>query len=322
MIERRFDPTLGEWRTFTAAEAASDGDGPCRFCPTLDPQAPTDIPADSYQLAVLDAPFPPLSEDQRATDGVATDGLYRARPSAGASEVVLYSDQHGFGLADLDETHVARLVDVLADRYAALGSREDIEYVFFFQDGAEDGRTAGHPYGQVHAYPEIPPLMLHELRAASNHQQVCGTCMFCDVFAHEHTDGRRVVAENDSFLAFVPFAPRFPYELHIYPQRHITSLLDCTDPERLALARILRVVVGAYQQLFRSPAPYVMSMHQAPTDDGEWLPVSHLHVEMTPLSRLSATVVGAGTFIGDVLPERAAAELRAALSSRDGETGG
>ena len=316
MIERRFDPMLSEWRTFTAPRSVEAADGPCRFCPTSDPEQPTDIPAGSYQLAVLDDPFPPLSREPAAPT-VASDGMYRAKPAVGASEIVLYSDQHGRGLADLDDAHVARLIDVWADRYAVLGAREEIEYVFFFQDGAAEGITGGHPYGQVHGYPEIPPLMLRELETAAGHQDERGTCLFCDIVAYERTDERRVVAENDSFLAFVPFAARFPHELHIVSQRHVTSLLDCTDPERLSLARMLQTAVRAYRNLFRTSAPYAMSMHQAPTDDGQWLAVSHLHIELTPLRALAATQVGAGSFIGDRLPERAAAELRDALADSD-----
>jgi UDPglucose--hexose-1-phosphate uridylyltransferase len=320
VIERRFDPTLGEWRTFTATRAAEADGGACRFCPTADPRHPTDVPADSYQLAVLDDPFPPLSADPVAPT-VASDGMYRAQPAVGASEIVLYSDQHGRGLVDLDDVHVARLIDVWADRYAVLGAREDIEYVFVFEDGAAPGISAAHPYGQVHGYPEIPPLMARELDAASTHQQERGSCLFCDIVGYERTDGRRVVAQNDSFLAFVPFAARFPYELHIYSQRHVTSLLDCTDPERLSLARMLRTALRAYQEV-RSRAPYVMSMHQAPTDDGQWLPVSHLHIEMAPLQPMTASQVGAGSCIGDCLPERAAADLKAAVTrSPGGERG-
>jgi UDPglucose--hexose-1-phosphate uridylyltransferase len=241
VIQRRYDPTLGEWRTFTAPRA-SPTEERCRYCPTTDPEQPTDIPAAAYQLAVLDDPFPALSP-ARDPSAVALDGIYQAQPAVGASEVVLYSDQHGRRLSELDDSHVARLVDVWADRYAVLGARDEIEYVFFFEDGTAEGVTAGHPYGQIHGYPEIPPLMLRELQAAVRHQQESGTCLFCDIVASERTDGRRVVAQNDSFLAFVPFAARFPYELHIYPQRHITSLVDCTDPERLALAGILRSAV-------------------------------------------------------------------------------
>jgi UDPglucose--hexose-1-phosphate uridylyltransferase len=286
--------------------------GHCRFCPTRDPAAPTDVPAESYQLAVLDDPFPTLTAEP-GTPSVASDRIYRAWPATGASEVVLYSDQHGVKITDLEDAHVTRLIDVWADRYAALGGRDDIGYVFIFEDGTSTGTTEGHPYGRIHAYPDIPPLMQRELNAALKHQDNQGTCLFCDVVAYERVDERRVVAGNDCFLAFVPFAARYPYEVHIYSQRHITSLLDCTDPERLALAQLLQDVVRAYRGWFGPDVAYAMSVHQAPTDDGAWLGVSHLHIEFTPVPRLAAPELGAGAFISDRLPEAAAADLRGAL---------
>lgn len=313
MTERRYDPTLGEWRLFSArrTEAIPD-DGYCRFCPTRDPGSPTDVPADSYQLAVLDDPYPTLTAEP-AAPSVASDHMYQAWPATGACEVVLYSDQHGVKLSDLDDTHVARLIDVWADRYAVLGARDDIGYVYLFEDGTVSGTSEAHPYGRIHAYPDIPPMMQRELDSAVRHQQARGTCLFCDVAARERTDERRLVAGNDCFLAFTPFASRFPFEVHVYAQRHITSVLDCTDPERLALARVLQEVVRGYHSFFGADAVYAMAVHQAPTDDGAWLGVSHLHVEFTPAPRLAGTELGAGAFISDWLPERAAAELRAAL---------
>ncbi len=313
MTERRYDPTVGEWRLFSPRRpGAMPDNGHCRFCPTRDPAAPTDVPAESYQLAVLDDPFPTLTAEP-GTPSVASDRIYRAWPATGASEVVLYSDQHGVKITDLEDAHVTRLIDVWADRYAALGGRDDIGYVFIFEDGTSTGTTEGHPYGRIHAYPDIPPLMQRELNAALKHQDNQGTCLFCDVVAYERVDERRVVAGNDCFLAFVPFAARYPYEVHIYSQRHITSLLDCTDPERLALAQLLQDVVRAYRGWFGPDVAYAMSVHQAPTDDGAWLGVSHLHIEFTPVPRLAAPELGAGAFISDRLPEAAAADLRGAL---------
>jgi UDPglucose--hexose-1-phosphate uridylyltransferase len=313
-MERRFDPTAGEWRIFSAWRPGPIPDeGRCRFCPTFDSAEPTAVPAESYQLAVLDDPYPSLAP-RPGPPTVAADPIYRVGPAAGASEVVLYSDQHGVQLADLPDTHAARLIDVWADRYAVLGGRDEIGYVFVFEDGTATGVSEAHPYGRIHAYPDIPPLMQRELDAAQQHQAKRGTCLFCDVGAGELADGRRIVARNECFLAFVPFAARFPYEVHVYAQRHITSVLDCTDPERFALAALLQEVVRGYRARFGADVPYAMSVHQAPTDDGAWLDVSHLHVEFAPVPRLSASELGAGAFISDRLPEDAAAELRSGLA--------
>ena len=160
-----------------------------------------------------------------------------------------------------------------------------------------------------------------ELEAAGAHMARHGTCVVCDVVGRERADGVRVVAHNRSFLAFVPFAARFPYEVHIVSQRHAASLLDLGDPERLALAEVLQAVVAGYDRLFGFPLPSVMLMHQAPTDDGQHQAVSHLHVELTPLHRsadrlkyLAGSELGAGAFINDTAPEGTAVRLRAAVS--------
>ncbi len=143
--------------------------------------------------------------------------------------------------------------------------------------------------------------------------------MFCDVVARERADAVRIVAHNRSFLAFVPFAARYPYEVQVIAHRHAASILDLTDPERHSLARILKVVLGAYDRLFGFRLPYVMAMHQAPTDDGQWQSVSHLHMEFMPphrsatrLKYLAGSELGGGAFINDTSPEATAAQLRLA----------
>ncbi|HWG99929.1 MAG TPA: galactose-1-phosphate uridylyltransferase [Pilimelia sp.] len=320
--ERRRDPLTGEWRTFAAHRqdrtflpAADD----CPLCPTRDPGRPTELDRPAFDIAVFDNRFPALLADPPEPALVGT-GPYRTAPAVGAAEVVVYTDRHDRTLTDLPPPHLTRLVDVWADRYAVLGARPEVAYVFVFENrGQAVGVTLDHPHGQVYAYPEIPPLPRRELDEALAHRSAHGTCVYCDVVAQEQADAARLVAGNQSFLAFVPFAARMPYEVHLAARRHATSLLDLTGPERAALAGLLREVVLAYDSLFGFPLPYVMSMHQAPTDEARWLPVSHLHLEFTPVHRtatklkyLAGSELGAGAFIGDRLPEDTAADLRAA----------
>jgi len=251
-------------------------------------------------------------------------------PSSGANEVVVYSDDHHLGLVDMDAGRIARVVEVWADRYAALGARPDVAYVFVFENrGVAVGVTLHHPHGQIYAYPEIPPRARRELEVALAHIAEHGTCMLCDVVARERSDGVRLVARNRSFVAFVPFAARFPYEVHLTSLRHAASILDLTDPERLALAEILGGVLRGYDRLFGFPLPYVMSIHQAPTDDGEHQHVSHFHIEFTPAHRtadklkyLAGSELGAGAFVNDTAPEETAPLLRAAVSAATGSPAG
>ncbi len=324
MTERRFDPITGEWRTFadhrqdrTFLPAADH----CPLCPTTDPSLATEVPAPSYDLVVFDNRFPALTAHPPDPPLPSTP-LYPVQPGLGATEVVLYSDDHHATLADLGSAHIRRLVDVWADRYRVLGSREEVAYVFIFENKGEAiGVTLHHPHGQIYAYPEIPPHVLTELNAGKDHLRRHGTCVFCDVVARERADGLRLIAENTSFLAFVPFAARFPYEVHVASRRHVTSLLDVTEPERDALSQLLETVLRAFDGLFGFSLPYVMSMHQAPTDDGPWQEVSHLHIEFTPVHRtatklkyLAGSELGAGAFINDTVPEVTASELRAAAA--------
>jgi UDPglucose--hexose-1-phosphate uridylyltransferase len=331
VTERRYDPVTGEWRMFAGHRQARTFLPPdefCPLCPTRDGHPPTEIPLRAFDVVVFENRFPALVREP-PKPAVAGSTIYPVAPSAGANEVVVYSDDHHLGLAQMDAPRIARIVEVWADRYAALGGREEVAYVFIFENrGVAVGVTLHHPHGQIYAYPEIPPRARRELDVALAHIAAHGTCVFCDVVAKERADAVRVVSQNRSFLAFVPFAARFPYEVHVTSLRHAASILDLTDPERLALAEVLREVIGGYDRLFGFPLPYVMSMHQAPTDDGEHQHVSHFHIEFTPLHRtaeklkyLAGSELGAGAFINDTAPEDTAASLRAAVSSAAEPTG-
>ena len=126
------------------------------------------------------------------------------------------------------------------------------------------------------------------------------------------------MAENDGFVAFVPFFARWPYETHVYPRRHFGSLVDMTMGERAALANLLKTLLGRFDALFGRSLPYVMAMHQSPTD-GAAHPYSHFHIEFYPpyrtadkLKYLAGVEAGAGQYLNDTIAEEKAAELRGA----------
>lgn len=323
MRERRLDPTTGEWTTFAPRGDGARERAECHLCAVVDAVAGHDPGARNGAIVVLDEEEGALASEPPAPN-TPTTGLYAVEPARGAAELVLYATSHGTTLAGLDREHVARLIEVWADRYADLGSRDEVSYVFIFEERADGDGTLGHPHGHVHGYPEIPPRVRRELEVAVTHLAEHGTCVFCDVVGHERAEGFRLVAENRSFLAFVPFAARFPYEVHVIAHRHATSLLDLTDPERDALAELLVAVVRAYVGLFGDGLRYLMAVHQAPTDDGHWLAISHFHVEFVPLRppggglEHGGAELGVGAFVNETTPEQAAAELREALERGGG----
>jgi UDPglucose--hexose-1-phosphate uridylyltransferase len=322
-FERRCDPLSGEWRIFAGDRQNRTFLPPatqCPLCPTRDPKAPTEVPWDSFEIAVFDNRFPSLVAFPPPPTSH-PGPPYEIAQATGAAEVIVYSDDHTVTLASLGHERLRLLVDVWADRYATLGAREAVAYVFVFENRGEAvGVTLSHPHGQVYGYPEVPPLPARELATAARHRAEHGTCLLCDLVGEERIRGIRVVAQNEVFIAFVPFAARFPFEVHVLSQRHAPSLLDLSDVERDALAHIVEQLVAGYDRLFDFPLPYVMSIHQAPTGPGDWQPISHFHIEFTPLHRsaerlkyLAGSELGAGAFLNDVAPEQAASDLRAAV---------
>ena len=320
MTERRRDPTTGEWVVFATARQDRTFLPPadlCPLCPTLDPARPTEIPRTSYDIAVFDNRWPALSAAPPEPD-LAGDDLFAVEPAAGAAEVVVFTSDHGATLAELPVEQVAHLVDVWAHRYQELGARTEVGYVFAFENKGEAiGVTLHHPHGQVYGYPDVPPRVATEMRAAHAHLAAHGTCVWCDVVAAEETVGERLVVQGDAFSGYVPFAARYPYEVHLSARRHAGSLADLDAAERLDLARVLHAVLQAYDRLHGFSLPYVLSVHQRPTDGGDWDAVSHVHLELTPLHRtagklkyLAGSETGGGVFVADVRPEAAAARLR------------
>jgi len=325
VTERRYDPVTGEWRMFAGDRQDRTFLPPdefCPLCPTVPGGPATEIPLPGFEVAVFENRFPALLRVPPAPT-VRGTGLHPVATSAGANEVIVYSDRHDLGLAGMDVGGIARIVDVWADRYAELGARAEVGYVFIFENrGVAVGVTLDHPHGQIYAYPEIPPRVAGKLEVAARHYDRGGTCVHCDVIAAELAEDVRVVARNRGFLAFVPFAARFPFEVEVAPVRHSQSLLDLTHPERLDLADILRSVLRGFDRLFGFPLPYVMSMHQEPTDGGSYRHLSHFHIEFTPLHRrrdrlkyIAGSELGAGAFVNDTAPEDTALLLRLAVTS-------
>ena len=318
MPEVRLDPLRGEWVAY-----ASDRNDrtflPTDFCP-LCPSGPggaSEVPIDDFEIVVFENRFPALGPDR-------VDGR-PARPATTGCEVIVYTDQHDKTLADLPLDRVKLLIDVWADRYRELGARPEVEYVFIFENkGREMGVTLSHPHGQIYALPFIPPIPAAELVTARHHATETGGCLHCAEIEGEAA-GPRCLFDNDGMVAFVPRAARWPYEVHLYPRRHVASVADLDDAERGRLAAALLRVSGNYDRHFGFASPYVMALHQAPTTGRPW-PEAHLHFEFYPPHRRSDRLkqpagveLGAGTFVNDTEPETTAEELRQAdrsVSSR------
>jgi UDPglucose--hexose-1-phosphate uridylyltransferase len=289
----------------------------CPLCPTKPGGFPTEIPEPTYDIVAFENRFPSLQSEPPAPAVEATE-LYPVRPGIGVCEVLVYTPQHDSTLAREPVERIHHLVAVWTDRFRELSAHEFVEYVFIFENKGEAiGVTLHHPHGQIYAYPFIPPRVERELEQSRAHKAATGRCLLCDILSNEQADGRRVVAANDSFAAYVPFFARYPYEVHISSVRHLQALTEMSDAEQRDLAAILKTVLVAYDKLFDLSFPYMMVLHQRPSDGNDY-DYYHFHIEFYPplrtatkLKYLAGSESGAGMFINDTLAEEKAAELRA-----------
>lgn len=311
MTELRWNPTVREWVS-TASHRQHRPQMPtdwCPFCP-----GSGRVP-DNYDVHIYPNDFSAFSipPPEPAIEG---DDFYRVEKSAGKCDVVLYHPDHNTSLPQLPLAHIVKLVKLWRQRFVELKAMPGIRYVLIFENkGAVIGVTMPHPHGQIYAFPFIPPRVEREIAAACAHYRKHERCVFCDVLKRERRDGRRIVAENDAFTAFVPFYARWPYEVHIFSRRHVGTLEQFRAAEERALAEILKWVTLKYDNLFGFSFPYMMLLHQAPAR-GKY-PYFHFHIEFYPphrskekLKYLASVETGGGSFLNDSLAEEKAAELR------------
>lgn len=318
MSELRWNPQLGEWvitathrqdRTFLPPR------GYCPLCPAGRTEVATEIDRSDFQIAVFENKFPSL---RRLPEEPAVEGtqLTPVRPSAGACEVVVYTPDHDATATSLSVRQLEQLIAVWAVRTLELGARPEVGYVFIFENKGESiGVTLNHPHGQIYAYPFIPPMVAREVDSARQAEAV-GGCLWCELLEQELADGRRVVAQAPTWLAGVPFFARWPYEVHLTPRRHVGWLHELDAAEVHDLARLLKATLLKYDRLFGFSLPYIMAIHQRPTDGADHEGF-HMHFELYPPNRtetklkyLAGSEAGAGAFINDTLPEETAARLR------------
>lgn len=323
MSEKRWNPLLREWvvtathrqdRTFLPPA------GYCPLCPTKAGGFPTEVPTEDYEFVVFENKFPSLRHPP-FEPATGSRELMPVETSDGICEVVLYSDKHNATLTDMSLDKIQQLVRVWRDRYIELGSIPEIDYVFIFENKGEAiGVTINHPHGQIYAFSFLPPKVLRKIESENAYYAERQRCLHCDIIAGEEKEKERLVAANDRFVAFVPFYARYPYEMHIYARQHLQSIDEFSADDEIAFAELLKVVLEKYDALWGFSLPYMMVMHQKPTDGGDY-PGNHFHVEFYPPNRtaqklkyLAGCESGAGTFVNDTLPEEKAAELRACKS--------
>ncbi len=245
-------------------------------------------------------------------------GIYRNAPATGVARVVCYTPKHNLTLAELPVESHAALLDAWREQYLELGARPEVRHVLTFEHKGEVvGVSNPHPHGQIYATNFVFKTIETEASVTRRYYHERGRPLFQEIIRAEREDGRRILFENASAIVFLPYFARYAYECYVAPRETHASLATMTRGEIADLAAALKSLLVRYDNLWQQSFPYVLTLHQAPTDDGDYAGF-HFHIEVHPplrkpnlLKYLAGPEIGGGSFLSDTLPEAKAAELRA-----------
>ncbi|GIZ96238.1 galactose-1-phosphate uridylyltransferase [Tsukamurella sp. TY48] len=312
----RRDPQTGDRVIVAPARQDRTYKPPKKMCPLCpDPEGrSSELPVQDYRVASFENRFPSLSGAVATAVDHPGGSLRVEDPGVGRCEVVCFTSAHDGAFARLTEEHARLVVDVWAHRTTQLLERDDVAEVFCFENrGEEIGVTLPHPHGQIYAFPYRTPRTEAMLREAAAHRSRSGTDLFEDILAAEIADDERILVRTEHATAFVPFAARWPVEVHVYPNRHVHNLAELTAAEADDLARVYLTVLRAFDSLYGLPLPYIAGWHQFRSGSDE----GYLHAELFSIRRsadklkyLAGAESGRDAFVTDKTPETIAQELR------------
>jgi len=246
--------------------------------------------------------------------------MYRNSPATGCARVVCYTPRHDLTLAQLPESEALGLLQALQAQYRELGAQPGVRHVLVFENKGEVvGVSNPHPHCQIYATNFVFKTIELEAEAQAVYLAEHHRPLFQDILAAEEADARRLLVRRDRALSFIPYFARYPYETYVAPRETRASLAHLTASELGDFAIVLRETLIRLDNLWQMSFPYVMVLHQAPTDQA--YPGFHFHIEIHPPLRkpglrkyLAGPEIGGGNFLNDTAPEEKAAELQAVSS--------
>lgn len=332
MPELRKDPVVGRWVIIAAerakrpqdfvpngdAHATAEGKASCPFCPGAEASTPPEIAAyrpdgsrrdgPGWTLRVVPNKYPALQiEGDLDARG---EGIYDRMHGIGAHEVIIETPRHDATLGNMRPEEIEDMYRAFVDRMADLENDKRFKYIQIFKNvGESAGASLEHPHCQLIATPVVPKRITEELSGTLGYYEYKERCVICDIVRQESEDGRRLIFADDLFVSFVPFAPRFPFEMQIVPRHHKSSFRHVAAEEIRHLAIHTKIVIEKIDGLLRTP-PYNMVLHTAPCGLEE-LKHYHWHIEIIPkLAMVAGFEWGTGFYINPTIPEQAAEDLR------------
>lgn len=343
--ELRKDPVLDRWVIIAASRGKRPHDfaaipepaksAGCPFCGGNETKTPPEIFAlraagsapntPDWDVRVVQNKFPALTiEASLRRSGI---GLLDRMGGFGAHEVIIETPEHGLDMALAPEEHISKILTVFRERISDLRRDPRFRHILVFRNfGSAAGASLSHPHSQLIALPIVPELVKQKLAAARTYYFHKERCIFCDLIEQETIIPDRVVMENQHFVVLSPFAARFPFEVQIFPRRHMHDFVEMDEDEQRALASILKETLMRYRDLLGDP-PYNMVLQTAPSTTARpghpeyWGTLAfdyHWHIELMPrITKMAGFEWGTGFYINPVSPEAATSFLRGEISEEE-----
>ncbi|HSV43814.1 MAG TPA: galactose-1-phosphate uridylyltransferase [Candidatus Bathyarchaeia archaeon] len=329
MGELRRDPIIGQWvvvatdqESLTPAAYAQSpqeriGGTVCQLCPGREKYTPFEVDAIRFDQSAPNSPgwaaravpnkFPALKiEGDLNKRGL---GMYDVSNGIGAHEVIIDTPDHNRDLADLSAQEVSYVLRLYLNRGNALAKDKRFKYIMVFKNyGESAGASVEHAHSQIIALPMVPKLVATELEGTRQYVKYRGRCLFCDILEQEYGDEERIIVQNDSFVAFCPFVPRYPFEIWILPKEHESDFFALQEKHMLPLAEILKQALARMEKTLN--CAYNFYIHTVPVGFKE-KEFYHWHIEIVPqLVGVKGYEWGTGLYLVPTSPKVAAGYLR------------
>jgi len=331
MPELRRDPVVGRWVIIAVERAKRPQDFPpientnvtdegvrtCPFCDGREAKTPPEILAyrpdggpntPGWTVRVVPNKYPALMiEGELERQG---EGIYDRMNGIGAHEVIVETPDHEATLATMPLSQIQEFLRACVTRMNDLEKDKRFKYIQVFKNvGEAAGASLEHPHSQLIATPVVPKRVAEELEGAMAYFKYKERCVFCDILRQESREGARIIFADDLFVTFVPYAPRFPFEVYIMPRRHASAFNEAAPEELGRFAFHLNLVIAKINKLLQTP-PYNFMLHTAPCGQHD-LEHYHWHLEIIPkLSKVAGFEWGTGLYINPTVPEHSALDLR------------
>lgn len=316
MPEFRWNPLLDTW-TMVATNRQHRPHLPkdyCPFCPKDNPALP------KFDVLAYTNDFPVMSLDGFGVNEV-DKGVFRKKDAVGKCEVILYSPEHNKQLYQLSDAHVLKIVELWNERFKELQKDQRIKYIFEFENrGEEVGVTIHHPHGQLYAYSFVPLKIREELNNSRKYFQKHQRNLFADLNAAEKKYKKRIVYENKSFIAYIPYFTDYPFGVFVVNKKLKGNITQFTLSEKKDLADTLKKVTAAFDKIYDRHFPYMMCLHQTPVNEKKYADAENyyaFHIEFYPPLRAKDKVkwyagseMGAGAAANPLDVDECAAILR------------